>query len=623
MATHAIATNPTPHETPSADNADTWLASAESLYARGNPIAALQACRRAVATRSDFAPAYQTLGKILRACGKPEAADRAEEKAAQLDGPGGNSTPQTLVRQGCDLARSGQWEAAIARFQDAIALDPKCAEAHFYLGQATAVRGQQLLDGARHSYQNALNLNPNLTAARQSLQQLPSGQPSVGSEEIVALLAYGLLKLASLPREEGEKLLETLRFDRLEDQAKYEAIAPNPQAITSAIDRGNQCFKQGQFQQAINGYAGAIRAWIELLEKGQLQAGSHLLQDTLQSLVRESQCRPLDLLSVAVSLGIYRETGKVTEFGHLSKVWLHCQSNAYFNDFMSWLVGSHQPPDETFESGEGILGPFDPRELDTISHALDDGGYYIFPKRLPPELCDRLTHFALATPCQGYQQSETLPDLLLYNRDNPQVEGCYIPQQAALDNRDIQTLIRDPYFLAVAQRHLGSEPVFANISMWWSSATGKEANASMAQLYHFDMDWIKWTNFFIYLTDVTTETGPHCYVANTHHRNSKPKVLLDRGYARIPDRDLKQYYREEDFIEVTGLRGTTIVGDTRCYHKAKRPERNHRLIIDITYTNTLWLGGPYENPQLKPDYDRDLLQLARSHPRIFSKFVKL
>ena len=65
--------------------------------------------------------------------------------------------------------------------------------------------------------------------------------------------------------------------------------------------------------------------------------------------------------------------------------------------------------------------------------------------------------------------------------------------------------------------------------MWWSSKSNFNDPKS-AQEFHFDLDSIKWLKFFIYLTDVEANTGPHIYVKGTH--NSK-KDLIKQGYVRI------------------------------------------------------------------------------------------
>ena len=61
--------------------------------------------------------------------------------------------------------------------------------------------------------------------------------------------------------------------------------------------------------------------------------------------------------------------------------------------------------------------------------------------------------------------------------------------------------------------------------MWWSSKSNFNDPKS-AQEFHFDLDSIKWLKFFIYLTDVEANTGPHIYVKGTH--NSKKRFNKTR-----------------------------------------------------------------------------------------------
>ena len=49
----------------------------------------------------------------------------------------------------------------------------------------------------------------------------------------------------------------------------------------------------------------------------------------------------------------------------------------------------------------------------------------------------------------------------------------------------------------------------------------KKADSEAAQMFHFDLDRIKWLKFFIYLTDVKINSGPHVYVSGTHKPFSK------------------------------------------------------------------------------------------------------
>ena len=66
----------------------------------------------------------------------------------------------------------------------------------------------------------------------------------------------------------------------------------------------------------------------------------------------------------------------------------------------------------------------------------------------------------------------------------------------------------------------------------------KGASSEAAQLFHFDMDRIRFLKVFIYLTDVGTENGPHVYVRGSH-RSKPPAFFRDR---RFSDAEVKRAF---------------------------------------------------------------------------------
>ena len=115
--------------------------------------------------------------------------------------------------------------------------------------------------------------------------------------------------------------------------------------------------------------------------------------------------------------------------------------------------------------------------------------------------------------------------------------------------------------------------------------------SEMAQLMHYDGNWNHFINIFIYLSDVDQQSGPHTFIRRSHVPNNRPRVLLDRGYQRISDQELAQYYPVESFCSVVGQAGTVFAGDTRCWHRGSHPEKNPRLVLQLLYTDTLASGG--------------------------------
>ena len=182
-------------------------------------------------------------------------------------------------------------------------------------------------------------------------------------------------------------------------------------------------------------------------------------------------------------------------------------------------------------------------------------------------------------------------------------------------------MVADYSLLGVAQEYLRCAPIVDIVTMWWTTAVERTASVESAQQFHFDMDRIKWLKVFIYLTDVTPENGPHCFISGTHRRYSQPRELLKRGYNRILDEDVRKYFEPERFKEFTGPRGTIIFEDTRGFHKGKPAEKGDRLVMEIEYTDSLFGISPPRIP-VQPCHPQ-FVQMWNEHPKVFARFRRL
>ena len=77
----------------------------------------------------------------------------------------------------------------------------------------------------------------------------------------------------------------------------------------------------------------------------------------------------------------------------------------------------------------------------------------------------------------------------------------------------------DEYLIDVAREYFDSEPIFDIPVMWWSNF-GNVPSSEAAQLYHYDLERVKWLKIFFYLTDVNDYNGSACIYKNTY---IKPK----------------------------------------------------------------------------------------------------
>ena len=328
-----------------------------------------------------------------------------------------------------------------------------------------------------------------------------------------------------------------------------------------------------------------------------------------------SKAKNLEVLIKGISE--YRKTGLTPMPAYYAMRALYVTTQGRSNPVIGSLVQQTGRPCNLGGAGS-LFGNISPQDVEQITNTIRTDSYYHFPQRLPDALCDRLVEFALTTKSKPTPPRPELPPLMLYDRADPKAISFHFSEQSLFDNPDIQELATDPTFLSVARSFLGCPPVLDLMAMWWSTAYSKVASTEIAQLYHFDLDRLKFLKFFIYLTDVTVDNGPHVYVTKSHRRDKRPKELWRDG--RIPDADVEAVYPKDDIIKVCAPRGSVFVGDTTAFHKGTTLESGDRLVLEIEYCTSLF-GSPFVPIHIKKDANPRLLELVKSYPNHWSKFI--
>ncbi|MBI4523176.1 MAG: phytanoyl-CoA dioxygenase family protein [Deltaproteobacteria bacterium] len=303
---------------------------------------------------------------------------------------------------------------------------------------------------------------------------------------------------------------------------------------------------------------------------------------------------------------------------------LYWRTNGRFNDLAAFILCLLNRPD-TLDNRPGILGVPDEIEVRKAVRDLRTHGYHVFNRRVPDSVCEELLAFAKTTaarPLVGSSDNLTgfkfdWGDPVVFDEMNSRHVVYHFDAQKVMETSSGQKIVSEPYLHRMAQDYLRCRPVVDLVAMWWSTAALKKASSEAAQLYHFDMDWIKFVKFFVYLTDVTEDTGPHCYVAGSHVR--KPKALLRDG--RFLDEEIKPHYPQENFIKITGPKGTMFVADTRGFHKGLPPLSGSRLIFQVEFAVSLF-GANYPPIEVNGALAPEFIETIRRHPYTFTKFIK-
>jgi hypothetical protein len=315
-------------------------------------------------------------------------------------------------------------------------------------------------------------------------------------------------------------------------------------------------------------------------------------------------------------------SGRTPRAAHQAMINLFCASSGRFNDWLSRAVATLHPP-IPLPRVDGVLGRMEKATLEDALTTLRRDGYLVFPEALPAGSLDALlalTRDRVATvrPMDG--EREDARSAVRYNGGAPVAVRYDYPVQTLLDCEAVQALLADCSLLTLAQAYLGACPRADVLSMWWHTAFKDEPDSEAAQFFHFDLDRLKWLKVFIYLTDVGPDNGPHTFVAGSHRTGSIPARFLRRGYARLPDDEVRDAFGASACVELTAPRGTIIVEDTRGLHKGKVVRAAPRLVLQLQLSNSLF-GATYGKHHLRTIHDPGLRELLSHRPAIYEAFL--
>ena len=290
----------------------------------------------------------------------------------------------------------------------------------------------------------------------------------------------------------------------------------------------------------------------------------------------------------------YHKTGHTPPVSYYAMRELYAKTDGRINALLATYFRLRYRRYKFNGNYNGIFSNSAKSQLIDISYQIKRDGCYVFPWKLSKDTVSKIYNFVSEIPCFPHPSS---PERLIsYNSlttsypgylfDNPTYP---ISTKLLLQSVAVQDIIFDESILFLVQAYLGCKPVLTSVACWWSVPLCKEPEFGSAQFYHYDMGRLKFIKFFFYLTDVTSENGPHCYVKRSHR--SKPKSL--RADKRKTDEEVYQCYSDDQCIEICGDAGTIIAADTSGLHKGKAVKSGCRLILQLEYSVSLF-GADYE-----------------------------
>jgi len=234
----------------------------------------------------------------------------------------------------------------------------------------------------------------------------------------------------------------------------------------------------------------------------------------------------------------------------------------------------------------------DAGEIDSAVTGLRSDGFYVFQQVVDSTLVNTIRSYAEQAPCHP-RGVEGPP--VTYPRSAPEVGRYDLYEDVALGSPEVQEFATDPAMAVIAQQYLGQPVLMDEVAFWWTTNRRAEDASLNAQMFHQDRDRLSFLKFFIYLTDVTPDTGPHVYVRGSHR--SIPWSL--RADGRITDEAVQRAGLGHEIKELSGPSGTLLAVDTIGLHKGKTPVTGDRLALENEFATSLF-GMDYERPSFTP-----------------------
>jgi hypothetical protein len=218
-----------------------------------------------------------------------------------------------------------------------------------------------------------------------------------------------------------------------------------------------------------------------------------------------------------------------------------------------------------------------------VLESLRNTGFSAIPPIFTAQQIESICLYLLGNPTIYYNVSPAQDGSLTHNGQR----FAEWPQEVISACPEFAAAAHDPKLLRVAEAYLEAPPVITILTAWWSYPSS--APLGGMQHFHHDRDDFRCLKLFVYLTDVTEETGPHQYVDGTHETAALDSIStapefwawLDRSH-RKSDADVAERFWFPRTI--TGPAGSTFLEDTRGLHRGVPPVSAPRLAFEICYT---------------------------------------
>lgn len=175
--------------------------------------------------------------------------------------------------------------------------------------------------------------------------------------------------------------------------------------------------------------------------------------------------------------------------------------------------------------------------------------------------------------------------------------------QFHMHDATVRALLSDPDVRAVLRAHLGAEPELLECTVVvHEPLAGELVKPDPQRHFHFDFAGWQSLNLFVYLSDVTPDSGPHQIAVGTHRDRRLADALVE-----VLDDSVALPRFDGRIRTITGPAGTLFFEDTEAFHR-RGSLTERRAMLNVLFASH---RGLFSRGRLARSYGTYLENSAR------------
>ncbi len=153
-------------------------------------------------------------------------------------------------------------------------------------------------------------------------------------------------------------------------------------------------------------------------------------------------------------------------------------------------------------------------------------------------------------------------------------------EELDLENEAFQ-FATHPEIVSAATKYLDAYPLLTYIGLWYTPAN-KDTMMAGSQLFHLDHEDFKQVKGFVYLNDMSADSGAQMIIDAQKSLELQRKInyTMTESSKRVPDEVINEY----DPQHLDAKKGSLVMMDTSsCFHAGGRTQKRDRLLLTFQY----------------------------------------